>query len=71
MGLGDQAGLQAVKLINEQTLPEIKAIGEALIDKLNALVVNLANGAVITITIAIPDENEHSRPSHPTLPADG
>ena len=55
MGLGDQAGLQAVKLINEQTLPELKAIGEALIDKLNALVVNLANGAVITITIAIPE----------------
>jgi hypothetical protein len=55
MSLGDKAGLEAVKLINEQTLPAAKAILESTIDKLNSLVVNLTNGAVITITITIPE----------------
>jgi hypothetical protein len=56
MALGDQAGLEAIKLINAVTIPKAQQAVSEIIDKLNNLVLNLANGAVITITITIPKD---------------
>jgi hypothetical protein len=54
MAIGDSAGINSVKLINEVTLPKLQEILNETIGKLNDLVLNLANGAVITITISLP-----------------
>jgi hypothetical protein len=54
MAFGDSAGIEAVKLINSVTIPEAKQAISDIIDKINGLIVNLANGAVITITITLP-----------------
>ena len=62
MAIGDQAGLEAVKLLNKETLPQLRRIANELIDKINGLVVNLANGAVITITISIPGRDKNADP---------
>jgi hypothetical protein len=56
MGLGDSVGIDSVKLVNEVTIPKLKQAATEVIDKLNGLVLNLANGAVITITISIPSK---------------
>ena len=58
MALGDQAGLEAVRLLNDVTIPEAKQAASDIIDKLNGLVLNLVNGAVITVTVTIPSEGK-------------
>jgi hypothetical protein len=56
MSVGDKAGYETVELLNRTTLPQLERIGKELIDRINSLVLNLANGAVITITITIPEK---------------
>ena len=58
MALGDQAGIEAVKLINDVTIPKLLQASTEIIRELNGLVVSLANGAVITITISIPPKTD-------------
>jgi ATP-dependent RNA circularization protein (DNA/RNA ligase family) len=56
MALGDQAGIEAVKLLTNVTIPAARQAVSEIIRELNGSVISLANGAVITITIAIPEK---------------
>jgi hypothetical protein len=80
MAVGDRAGYETVQLLNRTTLPELERIAKELLERIHGLVVALANGAVITVTIALPErrpitpeERCHSksvgssRPSSPPL----